>query len=310
MGDNFSSKILLFGEYSIIHNSDALAIPYELFEGKLNFSTEGDHPFKVKESNKELKNFLLYLYDIKEQIDSYIDLTSFEFDIEQGLYFKSSIPQGHGIGSSGALCAAIYDCYGKGQYRIDKIFSNQDIHQLKTIFGLLESYFHEKSSGIDPLISYLSRPLLIIGGKDFESPSPDLKSKGKGVIFLCDTGRSRRTGPLVNLFLEKCQNEKFLADFNDQYVPLNNICIQNFLKRESSELITNFKKLSEYQYKCFLPMIPKLIRKVWRQGIESDDYYLKLCGGGGGGFLLGMTTDFEKCKKYFTNFPIREVCQF
>ena len=34
---SFCSKILLFGEYSVIQNSMALAIPYPLFEGKLAF---------------------------------------------------------------------------------------------------------------------------------------------------------------------------------------------------------------------------------------------------------------------------------
>ena len=33
----FVSKILLFGEYSIIKDSMALCVPYSLFEGTLSF---------------------------------------------------------------------------------------------------------------------------------------------------------------------------------------------------------------------------------------------------------------------------------
>ena len=44
------------------------------------------------------------------------DLVSFNLndlkkDIDNGMYFDSSIPQGYGVGSSGALVASIYDKY-------------------------------------------------------------------------------------------------------------------------------------------------------------------------------------------------------
>ena len=32
-------------------------------------------------------------------------------DLEKGMYFDSSIPMGYGVGSSGAIVAAIYDRY-------------------------------------------------------------------------------------------------------------------------------------------------------------------------------------------------------
>jgi mevalonate kinase len=36
------------------------------------------------------------------------DLAELKNDVETGMYFDSSIPQGYGVGSSGALVAAIY----------------------------------------------------------------------------------------------------------------------------------------------------------------------------------------------------------
>ncbi len=50
---SFFSKILLFGEYSIIKGSQALAMPYTLFEGKLSFRSEND-----KRVDPELRSFV------------------------------------------------------------------------------------------------------------------------------------------------------------------------------------------------------------------------------------------------------------
>ena len=40
-----------------------------------------------------------------------------------------------------------------------------------------------------------------------------------------------------------------------------------------------------------------MIRKIWKQGVETKAYSLKLCGSGGGGFMLGFTRDYEEAKK-------------
>ena len=39
-------------------------------------------------------------------------------DIDKGMYFDSSIPQGYGVGSSGALVAAVYDKYANDKINI------------------------------------------------------------------------------------------------------------------------------------------------------------------------------------------------
>jgi len=66
----------------------------------------------------------------------------------------------------------------------------------------MESHFHGSSSGVDPLISYLNSPLLIKNKNDVELISIPKFKKGSGGIFLLNTKRSRKTEPLVNLFLE------------------------------------------------------------------------------------------------------------
>jgi mevalonate kinase len=32
-------------------------------------------------------------------------------------------------------------------------------------------------------------------------------------------------------------------------------------------------------------MIPEQFHAIWQKGIDTNDYYLKLCGSGGGGYI-------------------------
>ena len=72
----------------------------------------------------------------------------------------------------------------------------------------MESFFHGKSSGLDPLNSYLSLPILI-NSKDHIEPAgiPSQLRDGKGVIFLLDSGKTGETAPMVQLFMEKMKEE-------------------------------------------------------------------------------------------------------
>lgn len=296
----FNSKILVFGEYGIIHNSQALAIPYPMFSGHLAFNKE-NLPF-----NNELWSFAVYLQEIFKQAAKppfIFNLNNFFFDLEQGLHFSSSIPQGFGVGSSGALCAALYHRYGD----LKKEQSDSDIQSLRLIFSIMESHFHGKSSGLDPLISFLNSPLIIGPDKSIKKtffPSTEHESWG---LFLLNTGRPRRTEPLVNHYLEKSKLESFSNAIKNQLIPINNLCMENFLSGNINSLFDNFKSLSEFQLNHFEAMVPPLFRDYWSKGIESGDYYLKLCGAGGGGFLLGLAKDFNKCTKLFGPYHIRRV---
>jgi mevalonate kinase len=58
----------------------------------------------------------------------------------------------------------------------------------------------------------------------------------------------------------------------------------------------NTKKLSSVVLNNFKPMIPEQFHAIWQNGIDTNDYYLKLCGSGGGGYILGFTEDLERAK--------------
>ena len=65
---------------------------------------------EAKKSNENLKQFVTYLKDLDAGLVSF-DIDVLQKDVNAGMYFDSSIPQGYGVGSSGALVAALYDKY-------------------------------------------------------------------------------------------------------------------------------------------------------------------------------------------------------
>ncbi len=293
----YYAKILLFGEYGIINDSQGLSIPYNYYRGAFKKSTSLSG--KAKASNQHLLKFLAHLEQLQQEGDALaaLDLKALRADIEGGYYFDSSIPEGYGVGSSGALVAAIYDKYAQHKIDQDKDIDKDSILKLKNIFGQMESYFHGKSSGLDPLICYLRLPVLISGKENLGTVSIPESGSSKGAIFLLNSGQPGETQPMVNIFMEKMKSEGFRNVMKEQFTKYNDACIQAFLKGDSKPLFSNLKKLSHLALEYFLPMIPASVQDVWKQGIETNAFYLKLCGSGGGGFVLGFTRDYDKARE-------------
>jgi mevalonate kinase len=78
--------------------------------------------------------------------------------VETGMYFDSSIPQGYGVGSSGSS-SYIWQICPRQNY-CSREFNSWKVIAAKNIFSQMEA-FSRKSSGLDPLNSYLSIPILI-----------------------------------------------------------------------------------------------------------------------------------------------------
>lgn len=148
----FYAKILLFGEYSVITESMALTIPYAHFNGELSFIYEDKYTNYdyARWSNGELKKLWDYLYELKKNknLQLTLELERFREDIRRGLYFESSIPQGYGIGSSGALAAAIYHAYANPRIIFRSGMEQNRVTELKEQFSRIESFYHGTSSGI------------------------------------------------------------------------------------------------------------------------------------------------------------------
>ncbi|MEM7163039.1 MAG: mevalonate kinase [Bacteroidota bacterium] len=307
----YYSKILLFGEYGIIQDSMGLSVPFDDFKGNFLFETKGDAQFEAY-SNGELKKFLHYLKDISSQgeLSCSLDLVEFERDLKEGMFFDSSIPSGFGVGSSGAIVAAIYGKYAIDKIEMSKQISNDDILSLKKTFGEMESYFHGKSSGLDPLICYLNIPILIKSKNEVGAVGLPEYTTGNGAIFLLDTGMTGKTAPLVQHFLERCKEVGFRTIMKKKFKKYNDAAIEAFLNNDISPLMDNVKRLSQVLLDNFKPMIPKVFHKLWKEGIESNAYYLKLCGSGGGGFILGFTEDFEKAQAKLGDYELKRIYSF
>jgi mevalonate kinase len=310
-GPLFYSKILLFGEYGIIKDSKGLSIPYNFYNGALK--VDGNSSEEAIKSNQNLKRFVGHLEQLQKEQPELVtfNLPNLIADTENGMYFDSSIPQGYGVGSSGALVAAIYDKYAQNKITVLENLTREKLLQLKTIFAQMESFFHGKSSGLDPLNSYLSIPILINSKDNIEATGiPSQSADGKGAVFLLDSGIGGETAPMVNIFMENLKDKDFRKMLKTQFVKYTDACVENFLGGDMKLLFSNTKKLSKVVLSHFKPMIPEQFHSIWQKGIDTNDYYLKLCGSGGGGYILGFTEDLEKAKASLKGYKLEVVYQF
>lgn len=307
-GPLFYSKILLFGEYGIIKDSKGLSIPYNFYNGALK-SDDNLTP-QAKSSNESLLRFATYLEQIDANIVSF-NIEELKSDVAAGMYFDSSIPQGYGVGSSGALVAAIYDKYAYDKITVLENLTKEKLLKLKTIFSEMESFFHGKSSGLDPLNSYLSLPILINSRDHIEATGiPAQLATGKGGVFLLDSGMVGETAPMVSIFMENMKQVGFRKMLKNKFIKYTDACVDDFLKGDIKSLFKNTKQLSTVALSHFKPMIPQQFHELWQKGIETNDYYLKLCGSGGGGYILGFTEDLEKAKQSLKDHKLEVVYNF
>lgn len=296
----YPSKILLFGEYSILLNSTALAIPYNKFIGELAIikTDNGINHAEEVRSNQILNEFLSFLNieGIKKKMLYYFDFDSFEKDISNGLFFRSDIPEASGLGSSGAVVAAVFDKYTNIHN------GEKDLSRIRESLALFESYFHGTSSGIDPLISFLKSPVLIKNNEILTLYSLQVEeSLHNSGLFLVHTHQSGNTGKLVRNFNNRCKNDpRYLSKVVDQYIPSNDYCIMSLTNNfDASRLFTSIRKLTSLQLELFNEMIPLTFVPLTEYGLTNDLFYLKLCGSGGGGYFLGFTQNLVSTENYF-----------
>lgn len=310
-GPLFYSKILLFGEYGIIKDSKGLSIPYNFFKGALK--TDANPNKEAKQSNEGLQRFVAYLRELQTNSPELVsfDIDALQSHVDAGMYFDSSIPQGYGVGSSGALVAAIYDKYANNKITVLENLTRDKLLKLKSVFAEMESFFHGKSSGLDPLNSYLSIPILINSKDDIEPTGiPSQPEVGKGAVFLIDSGMMGETAPMVSIFMDRMKQEGFRNMLKDKFVKYTDSCVEDFLAGDVKSLFGNIKHLSHVVLDNFKPMIPKKFHALWKKGIDTNDYYLKLCGSGGGGYILGFTQDIDKARHSLKDYNLEVVYNF
>lgn len=283
----FPAKLLLFGEHVLLLGAPALAVPVQAFSGQWAWQQEQDrHHNRMLQfaDSDDLKSLEI------------IDNEQFKSDLEAGLFFQSDIPTGYGLGSSGALCAAIYDRYAREK--------TEDLGLLKSIFAQMESFFHGNSSGIDPLTSFVGAPILIQNKTEVQRASLQNWETEKPIVFLLDSQLPRRTGPLVTWFLEQSNDPAFAQKLSRTYLPAHEALLKAWLSADSDLFWSNLHRVSVFQYENFTPMIPKTLEQFWEKSLDRQDFVLKICGAGGGGFVLGFVRNIESVKSLPPDFKI------
>ena len=179
------------------------------------------------------RNLELLIKTIKEENSSpfynlitnlKFDYEFFSFGLEKDLWFNSDIPIGYGLGSSGALCAAIYDKFAT--------VKSIQIEEIMLELAEIERFFHGQSSGIDPLVSFLKKSIVIDNEKKVKIYD-DLKFenlRGEGAIFVIDTKISRSTTNLVEYYKSLKINSNFKNEFINPLSHLVSLAIEQFLK--------------------------------------------------------------------------------
>lgn len=269
LSPTYPAKLLLFGEHLLLLGASALAVPVPAFGG--HWTQYRDVPVAAS-----LRGFAENLVLTSRQD---IDVERFKHEIGQGMCFDSNIPEGYGLGSSGAVCAAVYDGFAR-----EKTASPP---ALKAIFARMEGYFHGQSSGIDPLTSYL-RQTILIQNKTEVMPVEAAVWPEQPVVFLLDSRLPRQTGPLVQWFLEQSQQTIWRERLERELLPAHEAMVQGWLQAQADPFWPALRQVSRFQFEHFHPMVPATLRDTWRKGLDHPDLAFKICGAGGGGFLLGF----------------------
>ena len=291
---NYPAKIILFGEYGVLLGAKALAMPYSKFSGQIILkpahNTNTDE--LLASSHTSLKK--LYQYFRSNAINfQHLNLDLFEIELTQGVLFQSTIPNGSGLGSSGVVSAAIY-----GRYLFEGS-ETADLMVIKQRLSAIESCFHQVSSGIDPLISWINKPILI-DAQNTIIREIDLTAFFKTyTLFLINSNKQGETGVLVANFMTKFNQADFKEQIENNYIPIINQTIESLLANDFSTFEASLTEYSSFQRSQFDWLIAEQYLEHFEYGISTGEFQLKICGSGGGGFLLGIAKDRIIAENYF-----------
>lgn len=316
--EQINSKILLFGEYAILRNGMALVMPCDKYNGYFDFYHTNQYYSEEQrsialQSNEYLKKLSEFI--AQHMSESFVlEVKQLESELKQGLYFKSTIPQGYGLGSSGAVVAALLLRYlkkAKGFKDELKALTFQKLQELKKHLGELEGFFHGASSGIDPLSILLNEPILYKGPDDITTTSlPPQTLLKKNVIFLLNTKHARSTSKMMERFNYLMKDAVFTQRFDNYVQCHSNEAIHNFLNSKVDDFYHSMHAISTFQYNEMKIFFSKSLRREVKKGLDSGAYFLKMCGAGGGGFILGFTNNWEVAKSELSRYDIDVIYRY
>ncbi|MFT4685095.1 MAG: mevalonate kinase [Neolewinella sp.] len=268
MPREYPAKILLYGEHTVLRSGRGLAVPYPGLSLRWSRSTP----------DEQLLRFCDYLkIAIPEDV---LETGLLEDHLLADWRLTGNIPTGYGLGSSGAVCAAIWSRFATDK---GKALSTED---LRNMLARMEQHFHGQSSGTDPLICYLKQPVLLGGG---QAPSTTkLPANWDEGFFLLDTGIERKASDFIRSFTFRYDSDAgFAQAINKEWTTNADAAIDALLAGNRKALWEFTARIAEFQIRKFPDFIPAHLHGKW----TGKGYLLKLCGAGGGGMMLGLGTD-------------------
>jgi len=273
----FPAKLLLFGEYSVLLGSQALALPLKKFSGSFFFAPKS-------RNDPRFLDWCAFLGTLDfQQFDLHFNWDQMKTDLQKGLHFKTNIPIGYGLGSSGVLCAAVLWRYSNIS---EQIQGHNELLKYKNILAEVESFFHNKSSGLDPLVSLYNQPILVRDSEQIEVTPSDYIHVGLNNFYLYDSQQGRSTAEWVRLFHHKMERDLNFVNASQKMVAIQNSCIESWLSGDTTQLKKSIFELSLLQFQEMAEWIPESVYTFWEKGLSDGSYALKLCGAGGGGYFL------------------------
>jgi len=287
----FPSKILLFGEYTVTIGGNAIAVPFEKYSGSWQFDKS--------KNNSVFYDLIEYLNKINwKQFNAVFLYDKMADDLSNGLHFESNIKTGFGAGSSGAVCAGLFDSYF--------VIKEYNIENLNKILAKIESYFHGISSGIDPLVSYLNKAVMTTNN-GFELYDKDILKMNDYGFYLLDSNTPRSTKKYVNIFKEKLKTNSYRNGIINPLTSYNNSIVSEFVAGNEDAVFRLFQKISKIQYHNFKEMILPELSGIWKNILQQDKLSIKLCGAGGGGYYLLMAKKKLDVKELFNKHSIVKI---
>ena len=282
--NRYPSKVMLVGEYGESLGGSAFTIPFNNFHVRVRKT--GNIPTglekEASQSLKYLKELYHYLGDLPAgTFHALPDLALFSNNLEH-YWLEMTIPTRYGLGSSGAVSAAIYDLFFPESGSVTLPHQKEDL-------AAIESFFHGKSTGVGALTSYQRTPLYFKEDGSIEKVDFNPAQLPFGYrFFLLDSGESIDTGPLVKQFQEQMEDSGFASSIRHEYMVVNQKLIESLLGDRDADPGLLVRVLSDFQFTHFRKMIPSNMVDLWIEGQISNEYYLKL-NGPGGRFMLGIT---------------------
>lgn len=272
----FPAKLLLFGEYTVLTGSQALAVPLTRWKGIWD---QGPATTTVDSF------FTAYIQWLETH--QLITLKARERMLEEnkaGWRYTADIPIGYGLGSSGAFVAALHERYLKQE--------DAPPEKIREMLADMEGYFHGSSSGMDPMVSLSQQAVHKDDQGIFHARTDPGWPVGYGV-YLLDSGHDRATGPLVHQYKEFLRDEAWHRILFRELMPMVDHAIHFYLMGTSQMLEECLAIISRIQRECFEFLIPETIRHQWDRLVSIPGVYVKLCGAGGGGYFLVVQTSAQ-----------------